>query len=212
MMDGSPSPAPIGDPIPENSTTGYIRRVVMVKNTTGLTIKNLYVESLSGSITVTYNFRNVSEGNPAYMIYPSLEKTVINLTNFTEPDSYTLANLQVCSPTCEDPSFDSPTIVLKNYQSANEYKFPYIGLGMAEIPLNNSSYFEIEPGYFSRRYFPNIGPIDSIEIQMMINCTTNSSNTARIGGNYDYYYTTATGNASFTQSDLAPAVLEVRVW
>jgi hypothetical protein len=79
-------------------------------------------------------------------------------------------------------------------------------------PVSNSSYLEIEPGYFSRRYFPNIGPIDSIDVKMKIT-TSNTSptrNTTNIGGTYDYYYTIATAN--FTQSDLAPAILEVRIW
>ncbi len=211
MLDDPTHPFLIGDQVPDQTPTGYIRRVVMVKDPTGLTINNIFLENGSGSLKVTYDFRNISEGNPAYMIYPSLEPTVINMTCFPGPEAYNLTYLQVCSPTCEDPEPTPPTIVLKNYTNpAWEARFPALGLGMEPIPVNNSSYFIVEPGYFTRRYFPNIGPVDTLDIKMRIN-STNPDVTAQIGGAYEYYYTIASG-AEYSSPPLSPGVLEVRVW
>jgi hypothetical protein len=201
----------VGDQVPENTTMGYIKRVVLIKNPTWMSITNIFLNNESGYLTITYDFRNVSEGDPAYMIYPSLERSIINLTNFPEPDTYNMTYLQVCSPTCEDPEPLSPTIVLKNYANPGyEYRFPDLGLGMQPLLLNNTSYLEIEPGYFTRRYFPTIGPVDSIDIKMRIEAS-NSTNTTDIGGYYEYYYT-AVGGSYVHDPSLIPGILEVRVW
>jgi hypothetical protein len=210
LQDGTILSTSNDDPVPSNTSTGYVRRLVMIKSPTWLNITNISKEDLSGSVTVTYDFRNISVGDPAYMIYPSLEPTIINLTSFPGPATYTLKYLQVCSPTCEDPETGPPSIVLKNYESGLEHRFPDIGLGMTEIPLNNSSYLEIEPGYLTRRYFPNLGPIDSIDIKMLIN-SSDPATTQKIGGSYEYHYTYISG-AEFYSPPLAPAVLEVRIW
>jgi len=206
MLDGSPSPQPVGSPIPDTST-GYIRRVVLVKNSTRLIIKNTSSENASGVLTVTYNYRNISEGDPAYMIYPSLETTIIAL-NISEPDIF-LHSLQVCSPTCEDPEQVSPTIWLKNYADPGYSEITGLGVG---LPVNNSTYLEVEPGYFSRRYFPNLGPVDQLTIRMQF-LYSNGTPPQNLGGSHDYYYRDLLPNiAEFENPPLAPAILEVRVW
>ncbi len=208
MLDGS-NPVYVGSQIPDNTSTGYIRRVVLVKKTTGLTLTNLPVKNESGKITVTYSFRNISQGDPAYMIYPAVEQTVINLKGINGSDTYHMTYLQVCSPTCEDPEPDSPTILLKNYDDPNYVKrFPDIGVAMDE-PVNNRTYIEIEPGYFTRRYFPNIGPVDSIDVKMTIRNLTNGT---YLVGDYGYDYNPDITTSEFDRTVLTPAVLEVRIW
>jgi hypothetical protein len=202
----------IGDPVPAEYSVGYIRRIGLVKNSTSLNILDMFKEDAQGFLTISYDFRNISDKNPPYMIYPSLEQTVINLTNFTDPNAI-LSSLQVCSPTCEDPEPNSPTILLKNYDDPTyEKRFPDIGVGMNE-PVNNSTYIVIEPGYFSRRYFPNIGPIDKIDIRMQFRYE-NGTVIDDLGGDYDYDYDLPSiwNPTSLTQKDLVPAIIEVRVW
>ena len=210
-------PVSIGDEIPADSPTGYIRRVILIKNSTGMDILDLFNENESGDITITYDLRKISEGEPAYMIYPSLERTTINFTNFTGPDTYNLTRFTFKLNGNQIQPFitQSPTILLRNHEDPLYFKrYPDdLGLSMpTNISLNNSSYFEIEPGFFTQRNFPSLGPVDVIDVTMTIQAS-NSSNTTRIGGNYDYYYLgLLPGITNFTQPALIPAVIEVRVW
>ena len=202
-------PQYIGDPVPADYSVGYIRRIGVVKNSSSLNITDMFEEDAQGFLTISYDFREISAGNPAFMVYPSLEQSVINFTNFTDSDTH-LTSLQICSPTCEDPEPNSPTILLKNYDDSNYTgRFPQIGVGMDE-PVNNSTYIVIEPGYYSRRYFPNIGPIDKIDIRMQFRYE-NSTVIDDLGGFYNYNYGSQF-NANLNQQDLIPAILEVRVW
>jgi len=111
-LDGSQSKS-VGDPIPQKQQTGYIKRVVMVKHPANVTL-NVYDTSgmAMGNMTVSFNFYNLSSRTPGFMVFPSLERSIINLTNFSA--ATTITSVKACSPTCEDPQPTSPTIWIKN--------------------------------------------------------------------------------------------------
>lgn len=208
-LDGIPSRS-VGDPIPKNYPTGYIRRIVTVKHPSNVTL-NVFdpFGNANGELIVNVNFYNLSTRTPGYMVYPSLERIVLNLTNFSSVNT-TITNVKVCSPTCENPQPSTPTIWIKNPDGSVWQSYPITSPG--GIPVENGTLIEVDPGYLSRRYFPNLGPVDRIDIKIQLT-DTDPLVEQYLGGAKNFSYTPdVTLGESFDQPNLSAAVLEVWVW
>lgn len=202
-LDGGQSKS-VGDPVPQKQQTGYIKRVVMVKHPANVTLNVFDTTGLAnGEMTVSFNFYNLSSRTPGFMVYPSLERSIINLTNFSTPT--TITSVKACSPTCEDTQPTTPTIWIKKPNGEVWRAYQISPLGMA-LSVENGTLIEVDPGYLSKRYFPNLGPVDKIDVKMVFSDPT-------LGGEKDFSYVQEVSfNESFHQPNLTAAVLEAWVW
>lgn len=78
--------------------------------------------------------------------------------------------------------------------------------------MENGTLIEVDPGYLSKRYFPNLGPVDRIDIKIQF--TDNDPLVEQyLGGAKNFSYTPDVSlGESFDQPNLSAAVLEVWVW
>jgi len=203
------NPRSIGDPLPANHQAGYIRRVILIKHPANVTL-NAYDEfgNTNGEMIITVDFYQLSSRTPGYMVFPSIEREIINLTNFSSSNTV-INDVKVCSPTCENPEPSSPTIWIKKPDGSVFSSYPIPPGG---IPVENGTLIEIDPGYLSKRYFPNLGPVDKIDLKIQF-ADPDPNVVNHLGGRKNFSYSQeVTHQESFEQPDMSVAILEIWIW
>jgi len=213
---------PIGDPFDPDSSYGYIRRVVLVKNQTqaDIDMDGFSDHMLPGPdqfyVNISYrSLLNTSRG-PQYWIEPPKEKIVINLVNVSaiknqsQPSNVTLTNIKL---TFEGKLLDGTnvsdinlpyepfTVVIDN--TDHLFTWPIGAGGSREV--SESINITFPAGFF-------IPPSEFAvirEIKMRVRYEFNLD-TVNLSAHNSYDYLPE--SPGFSPPHLIPAILEVRVW
>lgn len=220
----------VGDTYDPNSTYGYIRRVVLVKNETRAEIDmNLFYVTVTpdtGNFLVNLPYGallNQTRG-PQYWIEPPKEDIVINLTNVgnirnqDQLDNVILKNIQM---TFDGRLLDGTEVSGVNlpYRSFSadidgieyQYEWPW-GVGGppgTPVEVQESINITFPAGYF----IPPSAYADITLIRMTVRYEFEPT-TVNLSSAYNYYEYIPDHPESpgFTPPELTPAILEVRVW
>ncbi len=220
----------VGDTYNPNSTYGYIRRVVLVKNETKAEVPmDLFYAAVSPDtgdflVNLTYGELLNQTRGPQYWIEPPKEDIVVNLTkvgnirNLAQPDNVTLNNIKM---TFDGRLLDGTEVsgIDLPYRSfyadidgtLHKYEWPWGAGGPPGTPVEVLEYLNITfpAGYF----IPPSAYADITLIQMTVRYEfePGTVNLSSAFNSYDYI-PDSTDSPGFTPPELTPAILEVRVW
>lgn len=174
-----------GDKIPENTSIGYIRRAVKIKQPINVTAPSN--QNLSeGRFNVYFDFGSLYSIQQPYRIDPLKGKTIVNITQINGSPVLDKLTFNYDNPPFYDEIGDT---IVSTLSIPNG---PYYSVS------NGSNYttLRLDPGFFTSR--------DVDPGRMYYFNFTYDQNTTTIGGNFTVNNT--------LQPDFLPAVLEVRIW
>ncbi len=199
---GSP-PKELGDPVPTNKDTGYIKRMVKIKPSSSAIIdvsEDRYDPPLyqgAGEFIVYMDIYHLYQRDPLHRIDPLTEDITITLTNINArgglpSNCNEIALYNDFGALLPDSSTDTKLEILVR----NVHYF----LNDAE----NTITLHIEPGFFYER---DIKPQDRYYFKFFF-----EPDTVHLGGVEPYEYNYGYDTPGPSQPPLVPAVLEVRTW
>jgi len=207
-LDSSSQTRSVGDPVPDQSRYGYIKRIVKIQKPDSIHIYNATSESESCLKTTSFRFnitKLYDDVPPPYRIDPLSQNVSILFRNFSQNGTGawpSITDIQICTYPIAltgggcigaDAYDDSPRMIVtidgnKEYNSGD----PAANTVTDYVSIN------LEKGFFTRIGYDRFGTIDLI--------MTFDQNVTNQDHNYDY------SSSAASLPELQSAVLEVWVW
>lgn len=212
----------VGDTFDPNSTYGYIRRVVLVKNQTHAEVEMSpywvdYLDSNKFYVNLTYGWLLNQDRGPQYWIEPPKEDITIKLTNLSSirNDAGTPVSLDNIRMTFDGKLLDGTDVTgvdlpyrdfVAQIDGINKtFSWP-AGAPGGPHTANQTINITFPAGYF----IPPSAYAEITLIRMNIRYEF-SPGTVNLSSNYNSYEYLP-GNLGFSPPYLNPAIMEVRVW
>lgn len=217
---------PLGDPYEPNSSYGYIRRVVLVKNQTravvDMSTPDYYNNTTpgDGKFNVELNYQELLDIDraPQYWIEPPKEDIIINLTNVQGIRNQSLpvgTNITLNAIRIEffgrllegsNVSGELPLEVTAEIDGTNTITYEWPGDASDDTNITSAVNITFPAGFFiPPSAYANI---TLIRMNVSYEFDPMTVNISQENNTYRYIY----GSPGFSPPHLNPGVLEVRVW
>lgn len=218
----------VGDTFDPNSTYGYIRRVVLVKNQTQakVDLKNYYIDYIDSSpeadrfyVNLTYGWLLNQDRGPQYWVEPPKEDIKINLIDFSEIRNKELpvgtpVSLNNIRMTFDGKLLDGTDVTgvdlpYRDFTAEidgtpHTFTWP-VGAG-TPLNVNDAINITFPAGYF----IPPSAYAEITLIRMNIRYEF-APDTMNLSSNFNAYEYLP-GSTDFSPPYLNPAIMEVRIW